>query len=746
MNHLKLSLLLIALIIILHLPAQSISEITSITYDRQLVDCDLYTGAVCRYENRLFTDIYGKIEEHLIAEDGSLTRISFYQTGYHNGVSAIISDDKLYKFYKMNNHLYMMIFDLQSTPMEHISTLQVPFTGTIPVMTDPDPLIPQEMGEYLILSANFSPRTAWFHKPTMTFAPTTSGRFSLFTTYNSYIIASVADQGTQGAKVVFYDFETATPSAPYGNAVYDLYYGISTSSRLKNIKMVGDHLYLLGADFIKIYDISDIDNVSLVFNLPNAIGNFTDAMIKDDLLIAYTRYLSGINAGFMVFSLADPANPISIDYDEVYSIDTMSAMHIYNDKLYFNGYHSLLVYNIDNGLHPIYNYGNDMLDYAVRGGYYVENVRSTSLFRLYSILEENAEPITIDTDLAPDAFHVGSFIIKDNLLFVGGNLTGTQSYYLDMYDLDTLERLDRVSLISISKLYSYGDYILVTIGWDNLVFSYSENGLYLHDTIRGLIKADDPQNRDCPYFVNMTEEGIEFRSKANPFIVLHTQPLPVTWEPTLMVYHVENFMGFHVYANNSFRIYTWNEGFTNFRQTATMPVPTSHDIDYFNGILSIGELYFSNKRFYAIVDGIPTQIGEMDFPKYAELVLFLPEAHKMIHWGISGGYLYDITYSVSESDVVIEPAFISLSNYPNPFNPSTVIAFSLSCAGAVNIDVYNVRGQRVRSLVSDVYGAGVHSVVWNGCGDDGRAVGSGVYFYRMVSGGVTGVKKMLLLK
>jgi len=85
-------------------------------------------------------------------------------------------------------------------------------------------------------------------------------------------------------------------------------------------------------------------------------------------------------------------------------------------------------------------------------------------------------------------------------------------------------------------------------------------------------------------------------------------------------------------------------------------------------------------------------------------------------------------------------------NYPNPFNPETVISFSLGRSGFVNIDVYNVRGQRVRALVSEVYEAGVHSMVWNGCADDGRSVGSGVYFYRMVSGDYVGVKKMLLLK
>jgi len=101
----------------------------------------------------------------------------------------------------------------------------------------------------------------------------------------------------------------------------------------------------------------------------------------------------------------------------------------------------------------------------------------------------------------------------------------------------------------------------------------------------------------------------------------------------------------------------------------------------------------------------------------------------------------------SESGDVTVPVATALGgNYPNPFNPSTTISFSLERSGDVVIDVYNVRGQRVRSLVSGVYEAGVHNVVWDGVSDDGAGVGSGVYFYRMVTGGYSSVRKMLLLK
>jgi len=110
-------------------------------------------------------------------------------------------------------------------------------------------------------------------------------------------------------------------------------------------------------------------------------------------------------------------------------------------------------------------------------------------------------------------------------------------------------------------------------------------------------------------------------------------------------------------------------------------------------------------------------------------------------------YLQSNPPPVSDKDKTVVPVTGRLlGNYPNPFNPSTCIAFDVGREGLVVIEIYNVRGQKVRSLVSGVYGVGVHNVVWNGVSDAGIGVGSGVYFYRMDSGGVSEVRKMVMVK
>jgi hypothetical protein len=85
-------------------------------------------------------------------------------------------------------------------------------------------------------------------------------------------------------------------------------------------------------------------------------------------------------------------------------------------------------------------------------------------------------------------------------------------------------------------------------------------------------------------------------------------------------------------------------------------------------------------------------------------------------------------------------------NHPNPFNPSTEIAFDLPAAQRVTLRIYDVAGRSVRTLVDGRLDPDVHRVRWDGRDDRGRRLGSGVYFYRLHSGENTLTRKLMLLK
>jgi len=98
-------------------------------------------------------------------------------------------------------------------------------------------------------------------------------------------------------------------------------------------------------------------------------------------------------------------------------------------------------------------------------------------------------------------------------------------------------------------------------------------------------------------------------------------------------------------------------------------------------------------------------------------------------------------------------SFMLMQNYPNPFNPSTTIRYELPALSKVKITIYNVLGQKVRTLVNGVQNAGPQFQLWDSKNDAGRNVASGVYFYRIEAAAITGAssafsitKKMMLIK
>ncbi|MBW6516440.1 MAG: VCBS repeat-containing protein [Candidatus Cloacimonetes bacterium] len=101
----------------------------------------------------------------------------------------------------------------------------------------------------------------------------------------------------------------------------------------------------------------------------------------------------------------------------------------------------------------------------------------------------------------------------------------------------------------------------------------------------------------------------------------------------------------------------------------------------------------------------------------------------------------------SAEDLTTSPFVTALQgNYPNPFNPETVIRFSLKSDEKVKLDIYNIAGQKVATLVDDFLQRGEHSIKWDARSDRNRSLSSGIYFYRLETQDYQQTRKMLLLK
>jgi formylglycine-generating enzyme required for sulfatase activity len=93
----------------------------------------------------------------------------------------------------------------------------------------------------------------------------------------------------------------------------------------------------------------------------------------------------------------------------------------------------------------------------------------------------------------------------------------------------------------------------------------------------------------------------------------------------------------------------------------------------------------------------------------------------------------------------IPQSFALGQNFPNPFNPTTAIPFTLPQSGAAKLIIYNIMGQNIRTLVNGYLSSGAHTMIWDGRDDRGAGVGAGIYFYLLTFGKESMARKMLLM-
>ena len=107
----------------------------------------------------------------------------------------------------------------------------------------------------------------------------------------------------------------------------------------------------------------------------------------------------------------------------------------------------------------------------------------------------------------------------------------------------------------------------------------------------------------------------------------------------------------------------------------------------------------------------------------------------------------EFTYGESNSPDPLIARTELKGNYPNPFNPETTINFStLSDNINTEIVVFNIKGQKVSTLLNEQISVGNHAITWQGTDDQGNKVTSGIYFYQMISGDYSSIQKMILMK
>lgn len=132
-------------------------------------------------------------------------------------------------------------------------------------------------------------------------------------------------------------------------------------------------------------------------------------------------------------------------------------------------------------------------------------------------------------------------------------------------------------------------------------------------------------------------------------------------------------------------------------------------------------------------------------------VVFDAATYKMWYGGFDVSEEGHIGYATSptngiEENIIVQTNDYLHQNYPNPFNPETTIQYSLLQESKVELNIYNIKGQKVKTLVNETLESGNHTVIWNGTDNNGKSVSSGIYFYKMKTDNHEETKKMILMK
>lgn len=165
-----------------------------------------------------------------------------------------------------------------------------------------------------------------------------------------------------------------------------------------------------------------------------------------------------------------------------------------------------------------------------------------------------------------------------------------------------------------------------------------------------------------------------------------------------------------------------------------------------------GDQYDSSKGGIHL---LPSLVSSVRFPFYYRINLtpnitpFMDTLDLQVFCTPSLSYRDIVTFKPAEYSIKttdLPTSFSLFQNYPNPFNPSTIIQYTIPLRSQVLIDVYDILGRRVRTLLNEVRDAGTYEIEWNGRDENGIPVSSGLYLYRFSSEGTNIVKKMMLIK
>lgn len=466
-----------------------------------------------------------------------------------------------------------------------------------------------------------------------------------------------------------------------------------------DVTVNGNYAYLIGVGEMS-YSVVDISNpyeptLLAGFDYPGNIITNTGG----NILISRRNNSSYVNNGIGILNIDNPA----VFYIESeFRSGQAEKLKVKDEIAYIaNGYRGLTILDVSNPHQPttLSNFSTD--DWAM-------DILLDSLVAYVAISEggvqiidisDPAEPSLI-SQLDPGYGDIRTLAKLHNYLYLGGEETGN-IYLCDISDLENPQCINQIPVND----YSYD----ITI-YDGYLYSAGYwGGMQIFD-------LSDPVNpTEVGYYplglALCVEAGENMAYIGDPYTSLCFFDTSLLSNPVMTEsFEIGSVKDMHLRDNT---LYVASSGLHSYDvSNAYDIVETLHIPDcYPLGISPTEDFIYSVEKFQLTVYGDTTIVAVED----PEIINLLYSSH--------------------------------LSNHPNPFNPTTIISYNLAIISEVEITVYNVKGQKVKTLINQRQAAGKRNVVWNGKDNFGKDVSSGIYYYNLsINGKVEAVNKCLLLK
>ncbi len=725
--------------------------------------CVNYTSTISLYDNNLFISARGSLEIYEINHNNNLNLVNYYYE-YIDPISIIYNDSLILAYsrasfteqYHTNSKL--LIYRIYHNRLEVSNQIFFPNIYDITKLS--------VNAQYYFVTNNApNPVTYVIEKNSMQ-EVTTLSIGNLYEVKDNYLFINTTFNNQ--AQLTILDISNINEPQLISEVVLgDIQQNLS-------YKFHNNLLFITRNRDIIIVDISNINNPTVITHITDIPNLYNNNFIID--LLFYGNYIIFYNQSskMWIYDISDITNPLLTeiinDFEEsdyysphmiikdntlfcVTKKDKISKMDLENitniTKNIGSPSWQYLIYsaNIQNSLFytQIDNYGNAILkyynsetsnheniytNYAIFPG---SSIKNDSLFfftsyqnnqRILNELKVTENNVSIINQTQIEDNYIYPILLGNNLIIKNYENDTNLIFPLTSDNLIDIDNYTLFSFDSETKLVNYSKYC----DTDYLFFEYYSNNMkkikvFENNSPFNLISElnlSTPKHNGFDYSYLLDNHHIVTTEKMD-FLTLKKKLFYISPPDTVLL--LDTMIDDYLYI-----------GFVN------------NNLFYEKKVNMETDLF--NVKFITIQNGSFEPIYNYEFNYEIFSLQFLQDSNKF--YAVGRYYIQEYSYQLtgSEDDYITPISDIQLINYPNPFNPQTTISFSLdNIKKHTEIEIFNLKGQKIKNLKIDNPKIGKNTVIWNGKDNNNRQVASGIYLYSLKQDGkIIQTEKMIMLK